>query len=256
MQIIQNISDMLRISEQFNKQGKSIGFVPTMGFLHAGHESLLGKSREDNQISILSIFVNPTQFNQASDFEAYPIDLEKDLSLANKHQVDYVFLPDKKEMYKDDYRYQVQENQHSLMLEGEHRLGHFTGVLTIVLKLLNIVKPQKLYLGKKDYQQYRLIQDMVSAFFMPIEVMGCKTIREKDGLAMSSRNSRLSSQERAVAPILYDIITKSETAQAAQEALIKHNFKVDYVKDLEMRRYAAVWLGQTRLIDNVELIGK
>ncbi len=254
MQIIKSIAQMQDIAQQLNNQGKSIGFVPTMGFLHAGHESLLAQSRVDNPISILSIFVNPTQFNQASDFEGYPIDLEKDLVLAKKNQVDYVFIPDKTEIYVDAYRYQVQENQHSMLLEGEHRPGHFTGVLTVVLKLLNIVRPQKLYLGKKDYQQYRLIQDMVSAFFMPIEVIGCETLREIDGLAMSSRNVRLNTEERALAPVLYDVLATSKTAYEAQEKLIKYDFiKVEYVTDLESRRYAAVWLGQTRLIDNVEL---
>lgn len=253
MQVIQHISEMQRIGLQLSCEGKSIGFVPTMGFLHSGHESLLQRSKQENQITVLSIFVNPTQFNQSDDFEKYPINIENDLQMAKKNQIDYVFMPLQLELYADEYRYQLQENKHSLFLEGQHRPGHFTGVLTVVLKLLNIVRPQRLYLGKKDYQQYTLIRDMVKALFLPIEVIGCETIREADGLAMSSRNVRLTHTERTDAAVLHHIISTSKTAEEAETNLIAKNFKVDYVTDLVNRRYVAVWLGQTRLIDNVEL---
>jgi pantoate--beta-alanine ligase len=253
MQVIKSISDMIKISCELKKQNKTIGFVPTMGYLHAGHESLLAESHQQNQITVLSIFVNPTQFNQASDFENYPIDLSQDLIMAEKNKVDYVFMPDNAELYSDDYRFQVQEAHHSLALEGEHRPGHFTGVLTVVLKLLNIIKPDKLYLGKKDYQQYSLIQDMISAFFLQIEVVGCETIREPDGLAMSSRNSRLSPQERITAACIHDILLSSNNADHARKLLEKNTLKVDYVTDFGDRRYVAAWVGETRLIDNVAL---
>lgn len=253
MQIIRHISDMQRICLQLNHEGKSIGFVPTMGFLHEGHQSLLQQAKFQNQIAVLSIFVNPTQFNQSDDFEKYPVDIENDLQMAKKNQIDYVFMPEQSELYADQYRYQIHENERSLLLEGQHRPGHFTGVLTVVLKLLNLIRPQKLYLGKKDYQQYALIRDMVEAFFLPIEVIACETIREIDGLAMSSRNVRLSPAERANAALLYHIMCTSKTAKEARINLIEKNFKVEYVIDLDARRYAAAWLGQTRLIDNVEL---
>lgn len=253
MQVIQYISEMQHIVMQLNREAKSIGFVPTMGFLHSGHESLLQQAKQQNQISILSIFVNPTQFNQSDDFEKYPVNIENDLKIAEKNQIDYVFMPNQGELYADQYRYQLQENKHSVVLEGQHRPGHFTGVLTVVLKLLNIIRPQKLYLGKKDYQQYKLIHDMVEALFLPIEVIACEIIREADGLAMSSRNVRLTGAERAQAPALYQVIQASQSAEEAQKKLITKNFKVDYVIDLDNRRYVAAWLGQTRLIDNVEL---
>ncbi len=246
---------MQEICLGLKKESKSIGFVPTMGFLHAGHEALLKTSRKNNAISILSIFVNPTQFNQKEDFERYPVDLENDLSLAEKNQVDYVFLPDEKELYLDNYCYQVQENSHSLVLEGEHRQGHFTGVLTIVLKLLNTIQPDIVYLGKKDYQQYSLIKNMIAAFFLPIQVVACETIREPDGLAMSSRNVRLNEEERVLAPSLYQILSSSKTAQEAENKLkIYDKIKIEYITDFDGRRYAAIWLGNTRLIDNIELI--
>lgn len=253
MQVIQHISEMQQICLRFAQESKSVGFVPTMGFLHSGHESLLRQAKQQNQISILSIFVNPTQFNQSSDFEKYPVNIENDLQMAEKNQIDYVFMPNQLELYADQYRYQLQENKHSLLLEGEHRPGHFTGVLTVVLKLLNIIRPQRLYLGKKDYQQYKLISDMVEALFLPIEVIGCETVRESDGLAMSSRNVRLTAVERSEAPAIYQAMQTSQSAEEAKKKLITKNFKVDYVTDLDNRRYAAAWLGQTRLIDNVEL---
>lgn len=243
---------MQHICRQHKKEGKSIGFVPTMGFLHAGHASLLAISAHQNQITVLSIFVNPTQFNQSSDYEHYPIDIEHDLVIAQKNQVDYVFIPQKNELYADEYVYQVQEQKNSFLLEGEFRPGHFTGVLTIVLKLLNIVSPDKLYLGEKDYQQYCLIKGMVEAFFLPIEIIACSTIREADGLAMSSRNVRLKPEERRRAPIFYKALL-AKTCEEARNLLINNDFKVDYIIDLDHRRYGAVWLGETRLIDNVEL---
>ena len=253
MQVIHTVAEMQHICRQ---ESKTIGFVPTMGYLHAGHESLLAQSVQQNQVTVLSLFVNPTQFNQASDYEQYPIDFNRDLAIAEKHHVTYVFLPTREALYPDGYRFQLQENEQSLLLEGAHRPGHFTGVLTIVLKLFNIVCPTKLYLGKKDYQQYELIKEMVNALFLPIEVIGCETIREADGLAMSSRNVRLNKQERIEAVKLYQTLITSKTAAEAQNLLLKNNFKVDYVTDLNLRRYAAVWLGDTRLIDNIDLLGQ
>lgn len=251
MEIIRTVSTLQEIIAVNKKSGKSVGFVPTMGFLHKGHISLIKRSHQENQITLLSIYVNPTQFNNPTDYQNYPIDLESDLELAKKNQVDYVFIPEKEALYPDQYAYQMQEVNQSLLLEGEYRPGHFTGMLTIVLKLLNIVQPDKLYLGEKDYQQYSLIQGMVKALFLQIEVIPCETIREADGLAMSSRNVRLTPEERARAPMIYNSLLTSQSAQEAKDFLENNGFKVEYVTDLANRRYVAAWLGKTRLIDNI-----
>lgn len=255
MRLISSIAEMQAISKNIKKSEKSIGFVPTMGCLHAGHVSLLEKSAHQNQVNILSIFVNPTQFNEASDFENYPKDIDNDCILAKKSKVDYVFLPTKESLYPDQYCFKISENKESEILEGLYRPDHFTGVLTVVFKLLNIIMPDNLYLGEKDYQQYKLIKNMVSALFLPVEVIACQTIRESDGLAMSSRNRRLSKEERQIAPVLYKYLSQEKTAEEAKSRLEEHNFKIDYLIDLNNRRYAAAWLGKTRLIDNIELIG-
>ncbi|MDP6970266.1 MAG: pantoate--beta-alanine ligase, partial [Pseudomonadales bacterium] len=185
----------------------TIGFVPTMGALHRGHASLLERSVDENDFTVLSIYVNPTQFNNPDDLDNYPDTMEDDLVLAKRLGVDVVIRPTYNDMYADGYRYQVDENEFSRTLCGEHRSGHFTGVLTVVMKLLNLVLPTRAYFGKKDYQQYRLISDMVETFFMNVEIVGCETIRECDGLAVSSRNINLNGETRKVAPRLHKLLT-------------------------------------------------
>ncbi len=239
-----------------------VGFVPTMGALHDGHRSLLERARSENDVVVLSIFVNPTQFNQASDLAKYPRTLGQDLALARAAGVDVVLIPrDAAELYPDDYRYEVREKEFSRELCGAHRPGHFEGVLTVVLKLLQLARAHRAYFGEKDYQQFGLIAGMARAFFLETEIIGCPTVREEDGLAMSSRNLRLSESERAKAPALFDAMTKFRDVGAAREALEKEGFRVDYLEDRktptgETRRFAAAFLGDVRLIDNVPVAGE
>lgn len=231
----------------------SVGFVPTMGALHAGHESLLKKSKSENEFNVLSIFVNPTQFNNANDLEKYPATWDQDLKMAEAVGVDAVFYPNYASIYPDDYKFKVSENDFSNKFCGAHRPGHFDGVLSVVLKLFQIVNPDKAYFGEKDFQQLTLIQGMVKAFFLPIEIVPVPTLREKDGLAMSSRNVRLSAQDREKAPLIYKALRESKSAAEASAKLSQSGFKVDYVEDIQNRRLAAASLGEVRLIDNVEI---
>lgn len=231
----------------------SVGFVPTMGALHAGHASLLQLSVQENDFTILSIFVNPTQFNDPKDLEKYPRTFEADHALAAAHDVDAIFYPDYKEMYPDNYRYMITENRFSKLLCGASRPGHFDGVLSVVMKLFNIVQPNQAYFGEKDFQQLRLIEDMTQAFFVPIKIRRGKTLREKSGLAMSSRNTRLSKEGRTQAALIYQTITTADSASAAKNILNESGFQVDYLEDLEGRRFVAAFLEGVRLIDNVEL---
>ena len=235
--------------------GQKVGFVPTMGALHAGHASLLERARAENDVVALSIYVNPTQFNNPLDLERYPITIDKDRELARSRNVDVLLLPRFEEIYSDNYRYKVSEGVFSNQLCGAHRPGHFDGVLTVVLKLLNLVQPHRVYFGEKDFQQLQLIRGLVETFFLPIEVIACATKRENDGLAMSSRNVNLSPEARRVAPSLYRILNEAPTPQAARELLSVNGFDVDYVEDIvdskSTRRFAAATLGGVRLIDNV-----
>lgn len=232
---------------------KTVGFVPTMGALHAGHETLLRQARAENELVVLSIFVNPTQFNDPNDFAKYPKTWEADLAMARKNGVDLVFAPNRDLMYPDDYKYKIIETDFSKLLCGKDRPGHFDGVLTVVIKLFGLVNPRKAYFGEKDFQQLSLIRGMVEAFFLPIEIVPVPTVRESDGLAMSSRNLRLSPEERAKAPLIYEALTTSATAEEAAARLEKEGFRIDYVTDRSNRRFAAARLGEVRLIDNVEL---
>ena len=241
--------------------GKSIGFVPTMGALHEGHLSLIKRARAENDIVFLSIFVNPTQFDKAEDLAKYPMMPEADIKLAESAGCDHVILPNKDIMYPDDYRYRVSESAFSKVLCGAHRPGHFDGVLTVVLKLFNIAGARRSYFGEKDFQQLELIREMARAFFLRTEVIGCPTLREADGLAMSSRNLRLSKEERAKAPqfakVLRETLHEGKSAAVARERLEGLGFKVDYVEDhvigtpSQTRRFGAVFLGSVRLIDNL-----
>ena len=171
--------------------GRSVGFVPTMGALHAGHEALLARARAENEHVVLSVFVNPTQFNDSNDLARYPRTLEADIELARPH-ADAVFAPAPEEFYPDGYRYRVTENELSRRWEGAHRPGHFDGVLTVVLKLFNAVQPTRAYFGEKDWQQLQLVRGMAAALLLPVDVVACPTVRDADGLALSSRNRRLS----------------------------------------------------------------
>lgn len=233
----------------------SLGFVPTMGALHRGHAALLERSASENAVSVLSIYLNPTQFNNSADLAGYPKTLQRDLRIACRMGADYVITPRYAQMYADDFRYQIREQQFSRELCGAHREGHFTGVLTVVMKLLNLVRPERAYFGEKDYQQYLLIADMCEAFFMDVDIVACETVRESDGLALSSRNELLDVRGRATAGVLNQLIRSDLEDSAVASALTKAGFAVDYIVTRDERRFAAGTLtceqGDVRLIDNV-----
>lgn len=230
--------------------GHSLGFVPTMGGLHEGHSSLVRRSLAENELTAASIFLNRTQFNNASDYETYPANFEQDLALLEDLGVDVVFAPDFEAMYPDTYLFKVSERQDSLSMEGAQRPGHFDGVLTVVLKLLNLSGAQRAYFGEKDYQQLRLVKGMVEAFFLPIEIVACETARADDGLALSSRNRRLSEAGRKKAAVFPLILTTVSTPEEATSELREAGFEVEYVVDEGGRRFGAVNLEGVRLIDN------
>lgn len=238
---------------EYRKKYSSIGFVPTMGALHAGHASLMKQASSENELTIASIFVNPTQFNNATDLEKYPKTFENDLKIASENGVDILFFPQYADIYPDGYRFKVTENDFSTKLCGAHRPGHFDGVLTVVLKLLQITGCTKAYFGLKDYQQYKLIADMAKSLFLTTEVIGLPTVREASGLAMSSRNMRLSAEGKDKASLIYKTLTQKITPKDAREILTTNGFIVDYLEDIADRRYVAASLEGIRLIDNVEI---
>lgn len=231
----------------------SVGFVPTMGALHKGHQYLLEKSVSENQNTILSIFTNPTQFNNLDDLNKYPKTLNADLELAKAAGVNAVFLPKYDEVYPDNYRFKVTEIEFSKQLCGQYRPGHFDGVLTVVLKLLNLCKPHRAYFGEKDFQQLSLIKDMVDSFFIDCDIIPVPTVREESGLAFSSRNILLSAAEKEKAPKLFKTIYQKKNKEEAKKTLQEQGFKVEYLEDINGRRYVAAWLGEVRLIDNVQI---
>jgi pantoate--beta-alanine ligase len=232
-------------------KGLSIGFVPTMGALHEGHLTLMRQAKAENDKVVVSLFVNPTQFNNAEDLKKYPRNLEKDLEMISAVSVDYLFYPEINEMYPDDYRYKVTENSFSKILCGAHRPGHFDGVLSIVMKLFNIIKPTKAYFGEKDYQQLRLIEGMVQSFFMDVEVVHVPIVRDEMGLALSSRNQRLSDEGIAKAQKFAQVLKQDKTIQEITNELLSHDIEVEYLVDHMDRRFAAVHIEGVRLIDNV-----
>lgn len=253
MKLINSISQFIELRHEIN-QG-STGFVPTMGALHRGHQSLVNRSIEECDVTVVSIYVNPTQFNKADDLQNYPDTLDKDIQILEALGADYLFLPSFDEIYPDKYRYRVEEIELSRVLCGAHREGHFTGVLTIVMKLLNIVQPDITYFGEKDYQQYLLIKEMTEAFFMDVSIVSCPTIREHDGLALSSRNKNLDASGRAKAPLIHELLTSNKNDCQISAQLSEAGFDVDYIATTNGRRFAAAILGekgeQVRLIDNV-----
>lgn len=253
MHIIDNLQEWMEIRKQFTVD-LSIGFVPTMGNLHKGHASLYTRSKEENDLTIASLFVNPKQFNKVDDFQNYPRTLDTDLNLLKELQVDYCLLPKPDDIYADNYQYQVSEASLTKKMEGEFRPGHFEGVLTVVLKLLNLVKPNKAYFGEKDYQQYLLICGMVEAFFMDIAIIACPTIREDSKLAFSSRNNRLSAEAKQLANQFAGIFhQKNKPLSLLEEELKAIQIEVEYLQEYENRRFAAVIIDSIRLIDNYPL---
>lgn len=250
MKLLKSVEELRQWRKQITG---TVGFVPTMGALHEGHFTLVKRAKGECEQTIVSIFVNPTQFNNPTDLEKYPHTLTADLEGLQNLNVDAVFLPTKDELYPDNYKYEVREKELSKQLCGAHRAGHFEGVLTIVLKLFNLTAPTKAYFGEKDYQQLQLIQGMSAALFLDVEVVACSTVREADGLAMSSRNMRLSPEERELAPRIFKILNHAATAADARKELENAGFQVEYIEDQGQRRFAAAHLGNVRLIDNVEI---
>lgn len=230
---------------------KTIGFVPTMGNLHTGHLSLCRRSVAENEITVASIFVNSTQFNDARDFAGYPRTLAQDKALLLTCKVDYVLIPEFADMYPDNYAMKVTEDNLSAELEGAFRPGHFNGMLTVVLKFLNLVSPTHAYFGEKDYQQLLLIKQMVQALFLPVKIVACETIRNESGLALSSRNKKLNAHI-TTASHLHRLLTSAKTTDEIIEELHALGFKVEYIAERWGRRLGAVVLNGVRLIDNVE----
>jgi pantoate--beta-alanine ligase len=276
MQIAKSIAEMKALTM---KSTGSVGFVPTMGYLHDGHLALVKQARAENSIVVASIFVNPTQFGPTEDFKSYPRDTERDLTMLEKEKTDIVFMPLAEEMYPEGFNSWVDVAKVTDRLEGSYRPGHFKGVATVVAKLFNIVKPTRAYFGQKDAQQALVIKKMVVDLNMNLEVIVAPTVREDDGLAMSSRNVYLNHEERQAATILFKALTlaqnlrekgemTAETLRQQMTSLISREplAKIEYVSiadtdtleelskiDRPALASLAVRIGKTRLIDNVLL---
>jgi pantoate--beta-alanine ligase len=242
-----------RRSREGASKGWAAGFVPTLGGLHDGHRSLIDRSLADNPTTVVSVFLNPAQFDQQADLDRYPAVLDRDLEQLQAWGVDHVLLPSAQAIYPDDYHYRVTENDLSKRFCGAHRPGHFDGVLTVVLRLLNLVRPQRAYFGEKDWQQLSLVRGMVEAFFLDVEIVACPVVREASGLALSSRNARLDEGQRALAPELVHSLRAGAGPEDVARRLRSRGFEVDYVEDFDGRRLAAARLGDVRLIDNIAL---
>ncbi len=251
VKIIKSIAEWKAILKTIRIEDKSIGFVPTMGALHKGHKSLILKSLEENDITVVSIFVNPTQFNDPDDLKNYPNTLDEDMKLLNETNVTYLFFPDTYMMYPDKYSYKIVEEELSKKYCGAHRPGHFDGVLSVVIKLLNIIGATNSYFGEKDWQQFKLIEGMSKSFFIDTNIISCPIVREEDGLAYSSRNSLLSETERKIAPAFYKSISSGKEIEEIKKELINVGFNIDYIEIYENRILGAITLGKVRLIDNV-----
>lgn len=252
MRIVEKIANLKDYLQKERQNGKTIGFVPTMGALHQGHLSLVDACVRENDICVVSIFVNPTQFNDSHDLEAYPRTLDQDVLLLDEVRCDYVFVPSVKEMYPEPDVRQFDFGRISQTMEGLYRPGHFNGVAQIVSKLFDIVEPDNAYFGEKDFQQVAVIRAMIEQLNQPVKIHACPILREQDGLAMSSRNQRLSEQQRQKAPLIAH--TLKESANFVPNKSVKE--VVDYVittinKDPDLRvEYYEIVDGNT--LENVD----
>lgn len=278
--LVKTVKDMKSIVKKLKEKGKSIGFVPTMGYLHEGHISLIRCSKKDNDVTVVSIFVNPIQFGENEDLDRYPRDIERDLQICRDEGVDFVFYPSVDEMYPDGFSTYVEVEGLTDKLCGAFRPGHFKGVTTVVNKLFNILQPDRAYFGEKDYQQLKVIQKMVKDLNMNVEVIGCPVVREKDGLALSSRNKYLSEKEResalSISRALFEGKKMFEKGEKDPQKIISKMKKiissypevknVQYIEivdpeTLEPKKKVekgdliavAVFVGNTRLIDNIKI---
>jgi len=273
LKIINNIKGFSQWRSNVNDD---VGFIPTMGALHKGHLSLIQLSVENNEFTVVSIFVNTLQFAPNEDFNTYPRTLENDLKLLDSLKVDVVFIPSEKEIYPKDFSFEISENLISKKLEGVYRPNFFPGVLTIVNKLFNIVRPKDSFFGQKDFQQLAVIKKMVRDLSMPVTIHSCKTIRDKNGLALSSRNNYLNSEEKVNASIIYkslleakELIIQDKNIEPVKKMLENslNNFgmKIDYISFASLNNLeemselcvcpliisVAVWFKKVRLIDNI-----
>lgn len=279
MQIFEDILSTQKRLLELRSKGHTIGFVPTMGALHKGHISLVERAKKENSITVASIFVNPTQFNDKGDYTKYPRTLESDLKMLNGAGCDIVFTPSEKEIYPNPDTRTFDFGEMGNVMEGKHRPGHFNGVAIVVSKLLDIIKPDKLYLGQKDFQQVAIIKELIKQLHLPITVISCPTLREPNGLAMSSRNMRLTDTQREKAGIIYETLCgiKEKAASVNVEDLISwakkningvNGFNVEYIDIVcantlktvkamsdcdEVVVCAAVKTGEVRLIDNLQI---
>ncbi|HZK17957.1 MAG TPA: pantoate--beta-alanine ligase [Clostridia bacterium] len=279
MRVCHTVSEIREYVNDAKSAGQTVGLVPTMGYLHEGHLSLMREAANECDLVVISIFVNPTQFGPEEDFVSYPRDLDRDIKLAAGAGVNMVFNPDATEMYPEGFQTHIEVGRTSLGLCGGSRPGHFTGVATVVAKLFNIVQPDFAFFGWKDAQQLLVIQQMVRDLNMDLEVKGVRTVREKDGLAMSSRNVYLSSRERESATVIYrslnavrDAVANGERDVTRLVSLVKEMIKgeelaeIDYVEFRAIPEMSplerihgrvllavAVYYGKTRLIDNLVL---
>ena len=277
MEIITNIKRVQKITLELRGKNKTIGFIPTMGALHAGHLKLVRESKAKNNVTIVSIFVNPTQFSPNEDLKKYPRSIQQDKKLLEKEKVDYLFCPVAKTMYPDGFQTNVSSTILSNILEGKSRPGHFNGVATVVLKLFNIIHPTNAYFGQKDFQQCAVIKQMVRDLNLPININVVQTVRDKDGLALSSRNIFLNPQERLQALSLYQslllgkrlILTGNKNVQMIKtkikDYLQKYKLiRLDYIEICNPENLSflevipkkaviliAAFVGKTRLIDNI-----
>jgi len=281
VQIIRTIEEMKEFSKKIKESGKSIGFVPTMGYLHEGHLSLVRKAKEENDTVVTSIFVNPTQFAPTEDLDQYPRDEKGDSAKLKKEGVAAIFIPTIKEIYPAEYQTYVEVTELTKNLCGKSRPTHFRGVTTIVLKLFKIVNPDRAYFGKKDYQQFRVIEKMCKDLNFDVKIVSCPIVREKDGIAMSSRNKYLTEEERRDAIILYQALEKgkeiilngernsSKIIQTMKNMIRSKKTlkKIDYVSIVDLYTLkdlhyvdrniliaVAAHFGKVRLIDNIEVI--
>lgn len=279
MIVVKTVKEMQQLSKNYRAQNKSLGFVATMGFLHEGHLSLVEEAKNKDDIIIMSIFVNPTQFGPNEDFDSYPRDFERDRQLAEKHGVDILFYPSVSEMYPNELTTTIQVKKRTNVLCGKSRPGHFDGVATVLFKLFHIIMPDHVYFGMKDAQQVAVIDGFINDYFFPLKLIACPTKRESDGLAKSSRNVNLTKEEREEAPIIYKLLQEANTLVANGERdakkireTIYHKLssaisgKIDYVEiltypDLTETRTIkgqvilaiAVKYSKVRLIDNIIL---
>ena len=282
MEVIESISEMKNLIKEWKRQGLSLGFVPTMGYLHEGHLALVRRAKELSDRVVVSIFVNPIQFAPGEDYQRYPRDLERDKALLEKEGVDVLFSPKAQEMYPPGFQTYVEVKELSSGLCGRYRSGHFVGVATVVLKLFNIVQPDIAVFGEKDYQQLKIIQRMVQDLNLDVKIISHPTVREEDGLAMSSRNTYLSPEERKSAIALYkalnlaeELINQGERRVNLLKSKLKEFIesypytKVQYIEFVhpetlkEVERVdeptllaLAVFVGKARLIDNKIIVPK